>query len=205
MPLLDQLQEWLGSIEDEFWKAHNEVMEETGARALIDAATASSFSIGSLTQGFLHEIHNFYAAVNWSEPFFRYLGIFHVVVWVATITATWGAVSDERIMAVCAILGVLLLLGIPANSYAGRHAEWLLQEPGVNYFTEDGIMMMVIYLLPLLVLLVYLQLRQGYRIVSLMTQLKREQIRRRMRQEARCKNGSRVQGEEVLGENKKMQ
>ncbi|AYU81939.1 conserved hypothetical protein [Leishmania infantum JPCM5] len=205
MSFLASLQEWLGSVEDEFWTAHNEVMEATGARAFVDAAAASSLSIGSLAEGFLREIYNFYTAVNWSEPFFRYLGVFHAVVWVAAITATWGAVSDERIMVVCAVLGVLVLSGIPANSYAGRHAERLFQEPGVNYFTEDGTMMMVVYLLPLLVLLVYLQLRQGYRVVSLMVQLKRAQLRRRMRQEARRESCGGAHGEEAAGDSKKMQ
>lgn len=205
MSFLDSVQEWLGDVEDQFWTAHNEVMEATGARAFVDAASASSLSIGSLAEGFRREIYNFYTAVNWSEPFFRYLGAFHVVVWVAAITATWGAVSDERIMTVCAVLGVLLLSGIPANSYAGRHADWLFQEPGVNYFTEDGIMMMVAYLLPLLALLVYLQLRQGYRVVSLMVQLKRAQLRRRMRQEARRESCGGAHEGEAAGDSKKTQ
>ncbi|CAJ1034539.1 putative Transmembrane protein 18 [Leishmania shawi] len=203
---LERLQAWCASVEDAFWAAHNEVMNATGARVFLDAAAAApSLSIGSLVGGFLRAAYQFYAAVNWSEPFFRYLAAFHIIVWVATLTSTWGAVSDERIMGVCAVLGVLLLSGIPANSYAGRHAERLFQEPGVNYFTEDGTMMMVVYLLPLLVLFAYLQLRQGYRIVSLMLQLKRAQLRRQLRQEARRKDCGDSCSGDAAGESKKTQ
>ncbi|KAG5470366.1 hypothetical protein LSCM4_03062 [Leishmania orientalis] len=212
MSFLESLRAWVGKVEDELWAAHDEFMNATGARAFLDAAAMSSFSMDSLSEGFLQGIYNFYTAVNWSEPFFRYLCVFHIIVWVAAIAATWGAVSDERITVVCVVLVVLLLSGIPANSFAGRHAAWFFREPGVNYFTEDGIVMVVVYALPVLILLVCLQLRQICRLVSLMLQLKRAKLRLQRRREARGEGDSNAneesaaaEGGDVSGDSKKKQ
>ncbi|KAG5496435.1 hypothetical protein JKF63_02737 [Porcisia hertigi] len=207
MSILEGLQAWLERVEEELWRAHNDVMNATGARVFIDAATASS-SAGfvSFAKGLLREVNKFLTAVNWSETFFVYLGVFHVAVWACAIAATWGAVSDERIFCVCMLIGALLLAGVSANGYAGRHAHLLFEEPGVNYFTEDGIMMTVVYFLPLLGLLVLLQLRLMYRVVSLMARAKRAQFRREMRAMAQ-RDGAPTSGdrEDAAGRSKKSQ
>lgn len=198
---MEALHTWLGNAEEEFWKAHNELMDALGVHRLLEAAATSPVSVGSLVRGFPSEVRRFYTAVDWTEPFFRYLGGFHVAVWVITLALTWGPVSDERILGACAAIGVLLLSGMPLNSYAGQHADVLFQEPGVNYFTEDGIMMMIVYMLPLLVLLVGLQLRLAYRVIKLMVLVKRAQVRRRLRREA--KESSTAAPEAAAAEDKK--
>ncbi|KAG5470781.1 hypothetical protein LSCM1_02031 [Leishmania martiniquensis] len=205
MPYLESLHAWLGRVEDELWRAHDEFLNVTGARAFLDAASTSSFSMRSISDRFLEDIFNFYTAVNWSEPFFRYLCAFHIVVWVTAIAATWGAVSDERITGVCVMVGVLLLAGIPANAYAGRHAEWIFREPGVNYFTEDGTMLMVLYAVPMLALMVCLQLRQVCRVVWLMVQLHRAKLRLQLRKQARREGHGDADGGDNAGDSKKTQ
>ncbi|KAK7198480.1 Transmembrane protein 18 [Novymonas esmeraldas] len=176
--VMDGGQAWLATLEEKFWAAHTTVLDATGAREYADAAASwwSSLRSDDAVSWLGASVQRFTGAVDWSEPLLRHLGTFHAAVWVSAIAATWGGVSDERINAVFFIVGALMLSGVCANSVASRHPEWLFPELSARYTAEQSVVMMVVYLLPLLVLLMYLQLRLICRTFSRMRQAKRAQL-----------------------------
>lgn len=189
------LDSWLAGVETEFWKAHNEVMESTGLRTVLNAFASSPPSSGAFLSGVWEEAMTFYRAVNWSEPFFRYLVAFHVVVWLSVLYGTHGATSDERLIAVCATLTLAVLAGMWLNKVGSRYASSLFVEPDVNYFSEDGFFIVAVYMAPLILLIVCLKIRMACRVVKLMVEVKRAQIRRKLRLEAKLKTTSDVPGD----------
>lgn len=179
---------WLADVEVEFWKAHNEVMDATGFRNVLDSLASTSFSPSSIVAHVKADAKDFFKAVNWSEPFFRYLAAFHVLILIAVFYFTRGPVSDERLITVCVALTVTVLAGMGLNTLGDRYASALFEEKDVNYFTEDGIFVAVVFMAPLIVLIVCLQVRMGCRVVKLMVQVKQAQVKRTLRREAKAKS-----------------
>ncbi|KPI84600.1 hypothetical protein ABL78_6361 [Leptomonas seymouri] len=179
---------WLADMEDDFWKAHSEVMNATGFRRVLDTFADSNEISGSFFSHILAEAKDFYRAVNWSEPFFRCLAAFHIFMWVATLYSARGSVSDERLIAVCVALTCAVLAGIALNNLGSRYASSIFVEPDVNYFSEDYLFIAVVYMAPLVALIIALQIRIVCRVVKLMVQVKRAQVRRKLRSEAKLKS-----------------
>ncbi|KPA85020.1 hypothetical protein ABB37_01446 [Leptomonas pyrrhocoris] len=176
---------WLASVEDEFWKAHNEVMNATGLRQVIDALTSSSENSGSFFAHVRAEVEAFYRSVNWSEPFFRYLAAFHALIWIVVLYGTRGSASDERLIVVCVMLTCTVLAGVVLNNVGRRYASSIFVDPDVNYFSEDGIFIAAVFMAPMIVLILCLQLRMVCRAMRLMVEVKRAQVKRRLRREAK--------------------
>lgn len=190
--LMSSLDTWLANVEAEFWKAHGEVMNATGFQKVLDAFAGSSNASDSpsLLLRIREDAIDFYRAVNWSEPFLRYLAVFHMLTWAVVFYVTRGPVSDERLIAVCVVLTVMVLAGMPLNGVGSRYAASLFTEPDANYFSEDGIFVAVVYMVPLILLIVCLQIRMACRVVKLMVQVKRAQVKRKLRREAKSKTSA---------------
>lgn len=129
----------------------------------------------------------FYHAVNWSEPFFKYLGVFHVNMLVISIIATWGNASPERILCMVAVLLFFSFLAFPINSYGSAHAEEIFFEPGVNYFDENGLFIAVVYWLPLVLMAGVQIMRLFLRLLEMMVEVKKKQLQAEQRQLARAR------------------
>ncbi|ORC87464.1 uncharacterized protein TM35_000222630 [Trypanosoma theileri] len=179
---------------EELWKtlvdAHMEVMNATGWGSLLEGLGASwkgdgnSSLVGSLYQN----VRAFVDAVNWSEPFFTYLAVFHIVVIILVIALTWRA-STERIFAIDVLVLLLGWCSSYLNDYGSSHAAEIFIEKGVNYFDPDGLFISVVYWIPLFLLALALQGRIFLRLLQLMVKTKRRQLQKEMRERASAATG----------------
>ncbi|KAH9578661.1 Transmembrane protein 18 [Trypanosoma melophagium] len=172
---------------DELWKtlvdAHMEVMNATGWGSLIDSLRASWNGDGNISSvGLLYQnVRAFLDAVNWSEPFFTYLAIFHIVVIIIVAALTWRA-STERIFVVDVLVLLLGWCSSYLNDWGRSHAAEIFVEKGVNYFDRDGLFISVVYWIPLFLVALGLQGRIFLNLLQLMVKTKRRQLQREMRE-----------------------
>ncbi|RNF27539.1 uncharacterized protein Tco025E_00189 [Trypanosoma conorhini] len=170
------------------WKslvdAHLELLNATGWGALLDVLNASwSEGGGGVLRLIYQPVSEFVAAVNWSEPFFAYLALFHLAVIVLVLMLTWRA-SAERIFVVDVLVLLLGWCSSHLNEFGRSHASEIFLEKGVNYFDREGLFISVVYWCPLFLLALLLQGRLLLQMLKLMIATKRKQLRKEMKEKA---------------------
>ncbi|ESS68565.1 hypothetical protein TCDM_02735 [Trypanosoma cruzi Dm28c] len=125
------------------------------------------------------QVSDFVAAVNWSEPFFTYLALFHTIVIVLVLVLTWRA-SAERIFVVAFFVLLLGWCSSYLNEYGRLHAAEIFVEKGVNYFDRGGLFISVVYFCPIFLVALLLQGRILLQMLRLMVDTKRRQLRKEM-------------------------
>ncbi|EKG03601.1 hypothetical protein TCSYLVIO_005347 [Trypanosoma cruzi] len=160
--------------------AHLEVLNATGWGTLLDGLAASWRDGGSDMLPFIYQqVSDFVAAVNWSEPFFTYLALFHTIVIVLVLVLTWRA-SAERIFVVAFFVLLLGWCSSYLNEYGRLHAAEIFVEKGVNYFDRGGLFISVVYFCPIFLVALLLQGRILLQMLRLMVDTKRRQLRKEM-------------------------
>lgn len=171
----------LENLKAAFFEAHEEVMRATGWDKLLENLRVAVEQSPSPLIVLQETALTFVASINWREPFFHYLAAFHVVLWTAVLYATWGPVSDERLLLFGFFLGGLALSSSSLNSLALQHRSSLFTEPDLNYFDEDGLFLIIVFATPTMCLLVLQLARLGWRMLTLMVKVKRAQVRQKHR------------------------
>ncbi|EKF33422.1 hypothetical protein MOQ_002713 [Trypanosoma cruzi marinkellei] len=160
--------------------AHLEVLNATGWGRLLDGLAASWKDGGSDMLLFIYkQVGDFVAAVNWSEPFFTYLALFHTLVIVLVLVLTWRA-SAERIFVVALFVLLLGWCSSYLNEFGRLHAAEIFVEKGVNYFDRGGLFISVVYFCPIFLVALLLQGRILVQMLRLMVDTKRKQLRKEM-------------------------
>lgn len=173
---------WVEALKE----GHAELLRETGVSAMWSNFTASFAAEGPSLLSTIHsQIMLFIEAIDWTEPFFRYLLAFHVAVVAITVFVTYGPVSDERLFFTSVVIIALAFLSYFLNQAGASYAAVLFREEHVNYFDPSGVFIAAVYWLPLVLVAVALQIRLICRVASLMIQVKRQQARVALRQRQR--------------------
>lgn len=161
-------------------EAHEEVMNATGWGVFFsgEGQKWSMSPIGAFQQ-FRKEVAAFISAVNWWEPYFRYLALFHLTVAVTVVLTTWRA-SIDRIFVVTVLLLLVVWGSSYLNEWGSSHASQIFVEKGANYFDPSGLFIMVTLDMPLFLLVLWLQARAFLQLLRLMVVVKRNQIKREM-------------------------
>ncbi|ESL10913.1 hypothetical protein TRSC58_01346 [Trypanosoma rangeli SC58] len=177
--------------------AHLEVLNATGWGALLDGLAVSWSEGGSGMLYFIYQqVSDFVAAVNWSEPFFTYLALFHLAVIVLVLALTWHA-SVERIFVVDALVLLLGWCSSHINEFGRSHASAIFVEKGVNYFDRGGLFITVVYWCPLFIVALLLQGRLFVQMLRWMIVTKRKQLQKEMKERAAAVGGGKGAGVET--------
>lgn len=189
------------SVVNKFWEAHHELMEQTGwgdiAANLSLALRATPDAVRELVQ----EAKFFRYAINWNEPFFKYLAAFHVVLYAMVLYAVfwrWQPTrprpegvsramelarshAEEKLFALSMALVLLSFSAYPLNRLGAKYGAQLFVESGVNYFDDNILFVGVVYWFPLVLLSLLVQLKLLFNVVRLMAVAKGEQMRARQK------------------------
>ncbi|CAD2215967.1 hypothetical protein AGDE_08473 [Angomonas deanei] len=112
-------------IRQAFAEAHNEVMHAIGVEEIVRQFQAN------MEDGFAVWKDTFFAfidAVDWSEPFFKWLAVFHLLVLLCSVYATSGNVSDTRIFATLFVVIFLAACMLPLNYLGIQYNHLLFRE-----------------------------------------------------------------------------
>jgi hypothetical protein len=198
----------------EFWQqlveAHDEVLSAFGFNSttdLLDRVTSTMSATASDGTGVLDGVKGFVAAVEWSDPAFTYLLVFHVVIWLLALCVCWR--DSTRTMGMMALLLALVALSSTLNDLGKEHYMKIFSSTAtsaaavdplfkkviednaggrkivfdaahggpINYFDKNGVFVSAVYSAPLLLLAFVLQLRLMFLMVVMMVRVKRVQLR----------------------------
>ncbi|CCW68442.1 unnamed protein product [Phytomonas sp. Hart1] len=148
----------MGTFISLFKDSHAELLKAIHWDDILLSFTQSEKS-SSLWEGFLQEMNLFYHSVNWSEPFFAYLAVFHIVIIVFTVYKTiFRPYSLERLFAFSIFLLILAFGALPLNRIGRKYGKLIFRESGVNYFDESGIFLTLLYWVPLVFHVVWIEI-----------------------------------------------
>lgn len=155
-----------GDLYKQLVDAHNEV---------IGSLPLPSYEDLTEGPGVLSGLKAFSDAINWSEPFFKYLGGFHAAFWLFCFV--WSRNNSNR-TAICLCAAILAGLAMPyLNDFGSQHHEQLfVLEKGMNYFDANGTFMAALFGAPMILLSVLLQVKLLYYVAVMMVKVKRAQI-----------------------------
>lgn len=104
-----------------------------------------------------HQVVLFYNAINWEEPFFTYIGAFHIFIYTVAVFICLGWRNYELVL--LAASSTLVMISCSVFFFLGwlhRHASYFFAE-NVNYFDEAGLFVAVVFWLPLITCAVGMQ------------------------------------------------
>lgn len=170
----------------ELWRAHEEVM------ANLPIPTAAGIAEAWAQPGVTGALGDFIRAVDWSEPFFRYLAAFHVL----TYALVWrGGRSTTGALVSLVVLMVLVLSASHLNDLGSAHHTDifrkktleenqgnLLAPAHTNYFDASGIFISAVFSAPLVLLAFATQIRLFAQAGSMMVTIKKGQLREQRKQ-----------------------
>merc|ERR1712108_54399 len=108
------------------------------------------FSVAGEWQKFLSAFSNFFASVDWTEPWLVALGVFHSI-WLIL------AITTKKYVNVQMLIGISLVFLVFAASSLNQLAieNWQLFASR-NYFDEEGFFISAVYSLPLALIMLFL-------------------------------------------------
>lgn len=161
------MQDALNNLWTQLQEAHHEV---------ISALPLPSYEDLTEGPGVLSGLKTFADAINWSEPFFKYLLAFHALTWIFVFV--WSRNSANR-TAACLGLAVAVGLSLPYLNDLGAayHENLFVQEKGINYFDANGTFLSAMLGAPIIVLALLLQVKLLYYVAVMMVKLKRAQLK----------------------------
>lgn len=171
--------------------SHEEVMRATGWDTITANFTTVLSSAPEALAELVSETKLFFWAVNWSEPFFAYMGGFHALVVLLLLWFTvWRRCSDERLLCISILLCLLTCASPFLNRVGHTYADRIFVEPGVNYFDENGFFISIVFLLPLMAWAVGLQVRLIWRLLCTLVSVKRHEFQQRGRRQEKEKEAA---------------
>lgn len=135
---------------DQWRSAHEELLKEFRWEIFISNISHSFLEAPHIVPEFWRQVFLFYNAVNWREPFFTYLGAFHIFVYTVALFVCFVWRDYELVL--LAASSTLVMFSCSVFFWLGwlhRHASWFFSE-NVNYFDEAGLFVAVVFWLPLI-------------------------------------------------------
>ena len=119
--------------------AHNEVLAAFGFNSTSDLVDRVSASMTGPTGsgGVLDGVTQFVNAVEWKDPFFVYLGTFHIVLWFLAFAVCWRS-STRTMVLMSELLGLVALSSI-LNGLGQQHYAWLFAPSVVEGVSDNSI------------------------------------------------------------------
>ena len=177
-------------IINEIARAHEEVMSQ------LPIPSWDNISDAWAQPGVLDGVRRFIAAIDWNEPFFMYLGGFHLLFLLFSLYMIFGykgGVGKNPMGALILIIvsAGLVLLASPLNNLGREYHETLFPVPVTidektgamtvgavpgNYFDEDGLFISGVYSAPLMLIAFCAQIRLLIAVSSMMISVKKRQL-----------------------------
>ena len=166
---------------EEFWAtivdAHNEVMDALGV-ANITSKVIEAVTTGP---GVFDGLRAFIDAVDWTEPFFLYLAMFHLSLFGLAVGVSWD--SPGRTAGVMLFLLALSVSSSALNDLGKQHYQYLFVDQKTNYFDDRGVFISAVFAGPLMVLAFVLQIKMFIGLAKMMIVVKRGKFREEQKQQ----------------------
>lgn len=173
---------------EEFWtnlvEAHNEVMDALGV-ANLTAKVTEAVTTGP---GVFDGLRAFIDAVDWTEPFFLYLAMFHLSLFGLVIGISWD--SPARTAGVMVFLLALSVSSGVLNDLGREHYGSLFVDQKTNYFDERGVFISAVFAGPIIVLAFVLQIKMFVGLAKMMIVVKRGKFREAQQQREKAGGSS---------------
>ena len=188
MAFLESLGVNVTAVVAELQRAHNEVMDNLPIPSMDAVADAWA------QPGVSGAVMDFVRAVDWTEPFFLYLGGFHLAAYVAVWRC--GRSSSGAMVCLLAIMCLVLAASSLNELGSAHHASIfrtktpdevggnLLATGPTNYFDKGGVFISAVFSAPLVVLAFLAQIRLFAEAASMMVTIKKGQLQAQQRADA---------------------
>lgn len=185
-----------------WWNGASTSLMSSPSSGAGSSSTDSSSTASGLVSNFFGDTlvgaRRFTRAINWSEPFFKVLLFFHVIVFAGTLSAIRGGVNEVRFVAWMLVLVALVVASAWLNEMGRDYATVLFPEEGTQYFDEHGVFISVVYSAPMVLQVLLMMLVLVVETAKLFAIMKIKKARAGLKQEIRDatsnKNGKQEAG-----------
>lgn len=159
----------------ETWKAaHEELMREVRWDIVVSNITAAITEAPQLFPALWEQILLFRNAVNWSDPFFSYLGALLSAMYVTALILCWHwAAKEARLLVFSSALIVLSSSLFFIMGWLHEHGNLFFAVDSANYFDEAGLFVAVVIWLPTVICAGGVQLFVFYQVLKKIKRTKR--------------------------------
>eukprot|EP00796_Vickermania_ingenoplastis_P002024 gene2024-1214_t len=135
----------------ETWKAaHDDLMKELGWDLLISNISVAFSDAPHILPEVWHQITLFHAAVNWRDPFFTYLGVFHMTLYTLAFISCRCKCSETVLLIMSSGMIMLASTAFFFLGWLHDHANLFFSDHA-NYFDEAGLFLAVVFWLPIII------------------------------------------------------